>query len=53
MLDWLESVCDAPYGVAAPQGALEYLLLNGRALVIFDGLDELLDTSLRREVGGC
>lgn len=51
MLDWLASLCDAPYGVPAPPGALEYLLLTGRALVIFDGLDELLETSLRREIG--
>jgi hypothetical protein len=51
MLDWLASMCQAPYGVPAPTGALEYLLLSGRALVVFDGLDELLETSLRREVG--
>src|SRR5262249_49009773 len=34
----------------APRGAVEYLLLAGRACVIFDGLDELLDTSLRRRI---
>jgi hypothetical protein len=50
MIDWISSMCEAPYGVQAPPGVLEYLLLSGRALVIFDGLDELLDTSLRREV---
>ncbi len=33
-----------------PDGAFEYLLLNGRALVIFDGLDELLDSSDRRAI---
>jgi hypothetical protein len=33
-----------------PENSIEYLLLNGRALVIFDGLDELTDTSLRRDV---
>ena len=33
-----------------PPGAIEYLLRNGRALVIFDGLDELLDTSNRQEI---
>jgi hypothetical protein len=35
---------------AAPDGTLEYLLLNGRAIVIFDGLDELLETSYRQEI---
>lgn len=28
----------------------EFLLLNGRALVVFDGLDEFLDPTLRRQV---
>ncbi len=50
MLGWIAGLCETPYGVEAPSGAIEYLLLNGRALVIFDGLDELLDTSLRRDV---
>jgi hypothetical protein len=50
IIDWIASVCKSPYGLEPPEGALDYLLLNGRALVIFDGLDELLDTSLRREV---
>jgi hypothetical protein len=48
--DFLARLCETPYGVRMPDGAIEYLLLNGRALVIFDGLDELLDTSLRRDV---
>jgi NACHT domain len=34
----------------APDGLVERLLLTGRAVVIFDGLDELLDTSRRRDV---
>jgi NACHT domain len=50
ILDYLSSLCETPYGVVTPDGAIDYLLLNGRAFVIFDGLDELLDTSLRREV---
>ncbi|MDX2505899.1 MAG: NACHT domain-containing protein [Gammaproteobacteria bacterium] len=29
---------------------IEYLFLTGRALIIFDGLDELLDIELRRDV---
>jgi len=36
--------------VNPPYGAFEYLLLNGRLAIIFDGLDELLDTSYRQEV---
>jgi hypothetical protein len=38
------------YQVPAPGGLVERLLLTGRAVVIFDGLDELLDTSRRRDV---
>lgn len=33
-----------------PPGTFEYMLLNGRAVVIFDGLDELLDTSYRQGI---
>lgn len=50
MVQFLESICRNPYNVEPPQGAIEYLLSSGRALVIFDGLDELTDTSLRRKV---
>ncbi len=38
------------YQCPAPDGLVERLLLTGRAVVIFDGLDELLDTSRRRDV---
>jgi NACHT domain len=38
------------YQSAAPNGLVERLLRTGQALVIFDGLDELLDTSRRRDV---
>ncbi|MFE2714016.1 NACHT domain-containing protein [Streptomyces mirabilis] len=50
MVAFLESICRNPYNVEPPDGAIEYLLSSGRALVIFDGLDELTDTSLRRKV---
>ena len=40
------------YQLEPPPMAFEYLLLNGRALVIFDGLDELLETSFRQEITG-
>jgi len=38
------------YQAPAPGALVERLLLTGRAVVIFDGLDELLDTSRRRDV---
>ncbi|GAA5050946.1 NACHT domain-containing protein [Streptomyces similanensis] len=50
MVTFLESICKNPYNIDPPNGAVEYLLSSGRALVIFDGLDELTDTSLRRKV---
>ena len=34
----------------AADGLVESLLVSGSALVIFDGLDELLDTSARSQV---
>jgi hypothetical protein len=50
ILEFIELTAKSKYQVNAPEGAFEYLLLNGRALVVFDGLDELLDTSYRREI---
>lgn len=50
IVEYLVEACKLPYNVVAPANAVEYLLLNGRGVVVFDGLDELLDTSLRREV---
>jgi GTPase SAR1 family protein len=32
-----------------PNGVIDYLLQTGRAVVLFDGLDELTDTALRRQ----
>jgi len=46
----IESTCTTLYQCEPPEGAVEYFLLGGKALVIFDGLDELIDTSRRREV---
>jgi hypothetical protein len=40
----------ALYQSPAPEGLVERLLLTGRAVVIFDGLDELLDPTRRRDV---
>lgn len=41
---------DAHYQHPAPHGLVEEFLLSGEAVVVFDGLDELLDTSKRRAV---
>jgi hypothetical protein len=38
----INSQCHAQYHVEPPERAVEYLLRNGRAVVILDGLDELL-----------
>jgi hypothetical protein len=46
----IEQSLTALYQSPAPDGLVERLLLTGRAVVIFDGLDELLDTSRRRDV---
>lgn len=48
--DYLASLSRSPYNLEPPENAIEYLLLNDQAIVILDGLDELLDTSLRRDV---
>ncbi len=46
----IELTLEVFYQCPAPPGLVDRLLLTGRALVIFDGLDELLDTSLRADV---
>lgn len=46
----IEHNLETLYQSPAPRGLVERLLLTGRAVVIFDGLDELLDTSRRRDV---
>ncbi|HZD71402.1 MAG TPA: NACHT domain-containing protein [Actinomycetes bacterium] len=50
VLQFIESHVNAEFQVQAPPGAIEYLLVSGRALVIFDGLDELLETHRRRDI---
>lgn len=47
---YLRMLASGRYQVETTKDCIEFLLLNGRAVVIFDGLDELLDTSLRRQV---
>ena len=50
LIQFLSLQAASRYQLEPPPGAFEYLLLNGRALIIFDGLDELLETSFRQEV---
>ncbi|GGU77727.1 NACHT domain-containing protein [Lentzea flava] len=50
LLDYLEKLCQAPYNVKPVPDGVEYLLRSGRAVVILDGLDELVQTELRRRV---
>jgi hypothetical protein len=50
ILQFIEATSNSSYQANPPAGAFEYILLNARALVIFDGLDELLDTRYRQEI---
>jgi NACHT domain len=47
LLHYLEAACRKPYGLTPPPYAVEYLLLNGLATVIVDGVDELGDSHFR------
>jgi hypothetical protein len=46
----IEAVSNSRYQLKTSSEVIKYILLNGRGLVVFDGLDELLDTSLRQEI---
>jgi len=48
LVHYLEQACRRPYNLEPPRDALEYLLLNGRVIVIIDGVDELGDGHHRR-----
>lgn len=52
ILQFIEITANSTYQVQPPPGTFEYLMLNGHVIVIFDGLDELLDTSYRQEISG-
>ncbi|XVS65948.1 NACHT domain-containing protein [Actinosynnema sp. CA-299493] len=45
---YLRKSCEEPYNVTPPDDAIEYLLGNGRAVVILDGVDELVEPELRQ-----
>ncbi|MGW4209653.1 NACHT domain-containing protein [Lentzea sp. NPDC004789] len=50
LLHYLEMLSQAPYNVKPPENAVEYLLRNGRAVLVLDGLDEIVQTEQRRRV---
>jgi hypothetical protein len=47
---YLRLACRAPYNIDISAEAMDYLLGNGRAVVLLDGLDELVDPELRTRV---
>lgn len=47
--EFIADRCAEEYQVRPPAGAIEYMLLSGTAMVIFDGLDEILNVSERRQ----
>jgi len=49
---YLEYKLESFYQCPAPSGSIQRLLLSGEALVIFDGLDELPDTTHRSNLTG-
>src|SRR6185295_11515382 len=49
LLHYLEATCRNPYNVSPSPGSLEYLLLNGKAVVVIDGIDELGDSRYRAD----
>ncbi|HKT00626.1 MAG TPA: NACHT domain-containing protein, partial [Rugosimonospora sp.] len=50
LLDILRARCRSPYNLDPSADTVEYLLLNGRAAVILDGIDEIIDVAVRRRV---
>jgi len=50
VVEYVEQRLRAHYQTPAPEGFVERTLLSGRGAVFFDGLDELLETSARRDI---
>lgn len=50
LLRFIEITLESKYQLVSPTSGLEYLLFNGHLIVIFDGLDELLDPQDRRKI---
>ncbi|HEX8199649.1 MAG TPA: NACHT domain-containing protein, partial [Isosphaeraceae bacterium] len=51
LLEFIEQSTNTTYQIKPPAGSFEYLLHAGHLAVIFDGLDELLDTGYRQQIG--
>jgi hypothetical protein len=52
VFEYIEHELTALHQIPPPPGLIELLLLTGRGVVIFDGLDELLDAGRRADVSG-
>jgi predicted NACHT family NTPase len=50
IVDFIEEACNTDFQLQPPKGAIEYMMQQGRALVIFDGLDELVNPTRRRVI---
>ena len=50
VVEFIYSYINENLQIHPPAGCVEFLLLTGRALVVFDGLDELLDLSRRKDM---
>ena len=50
LAEYLVAAAKDPYNVGLTAEAVDYLLMNGRAVVILDGVDELTDVALRSRV---
>jgi hypothetical protein len=50
LVEHLARSCRDPYNLEMPVEAVEYYLLNGHAVVLLDGLDELTNMALRQRV---
>jgi predicted NACHT family NTPase len=50
VVGYIEHQMETVFQLRPPQGLVSSLLLNGSALVMFDGLDELLDPARRAEI---
>jgi hypothetical protein len=50
IISYIERDLGGLYQCPPPPGLIEHLCLSGRAVVLFDGLDELLDTSKRIDI---
>lgn len=50
VIDYIEAQMREEYQITVPSGALNLLLITGRGFVVFDGMDELLQTHRRREM---